>query len=311
LSAAILFFEKLVLWSLEKHPLLQANSASRAYTSYFFFCPFSIEMIENYFIKHSKRKNQEENDQPLEGQARKIPKKDPLPSLLKEPPLDLAGDKPPTQHDIFTVLKNLPELKWRKITAENLNLEYAIMFTKNEAYKIFNYLENEIVYEHNSKVQVFGKWHNVPRKQASYGDDGLKYSFSGRTISATPWTPFLRELRDMLATKVGTNFNFVLINRYKDGNDHIGEHKDDEHELVSRSPIASLSFGEARDFVFRHQDSRGAKAVSKIEPVKLNLQAGSILLMNYPTNSYWYHSLPVRKKCLGPRINLTFRQMHC
>jgi alpha-ketoglutarate-dependent dioxygenase alkB family protein 2 len=277
---------------------------------YFFFCPFNIEMIENYFIKHSKRKNQEENDQPLEGQARKIPKKDPRPSL-KEPPLDLAGDKPPTQHDIFTVLKNLPELKWRKITAENLNLEYAIMFTKNEAYKIFNYLENEIVYEHNSKVQVFGKWHNVPRKQASYGDDGLKYSFSGRTISATPWTPFLRELRDMLATKVGTNFNFVLINRYKDGNDHIGEHKDDEHELVSRSPIASLSFGEARDFVFRHQDSRGAKAVSKIEPVKLNLQAGSILLMNYPTNSYWYHSLPVRKKCLGPRINLTFRQMHC
>ena len=101
-------------------------------------------MIENYFIKHSKRKNQEENDQPLEGQARKIPKKDPLPSLLKEPPLDLTGDKPPTQLDIFTVLKNLPELKWRKITAENLNLEYAIMFTKNQAYKIFNYLENEL-----------------------------------------------------------------------------------------------------------------------------------------------------------------------
>ncbi len=267
-------------------------------------------MIENYFIKHGKRKNQEENERLVEGQARKIPRKDPLPSL-NEPCLELAEDKPTTQDDIFTMVKNLPELNWQKITAENLNLEYATMFTKNEAYKIFNHLEKEIVYEHNSKVQVFGKWHNVPRKQASYGDDGLKYTFSGRTVSAKPWTPFLRELRDMLAIKVKTNFNFVLVNRYNDGNDHIGEHKDDERELVSRSPIASLSFGEARDFVFRHQDSRGAKFVRKIEPVKLTLQSGSVLLMNYPTNSYWYHSLPVRKKCLGPRINLTFRQMHC
>ena len=268
-------------------------------------------MIESYFIKHNKRKNQDNAEQLGEENARKIPRKDP-PSCQKDPGfMELAKDNPITQNDIFTVLNNLSELNWRKITAENLNLDYAIMFTQQEAYRIYNHLENEIAYENESKVQVFGKWHNVPRKQASYGDDGLKYRFSGRTVSAKPWTRFLKELRDVLASKVGTNFNFVLVNRYKDGSDHIGEHKDDEQELVSRSPIASLSFGEARDFVFRHQDSRGANGIKTIAPVKLNLQSGSILLMKYPTNSYWYHSLPVRKKCLGPRINLTFRQMHC
>ena len=261
-------------------------------------------MIENYFIKHTKRKKLDEDDQGPE-QPRKVPKKDASP-YVKD---DFVDPPENNQNEIFTLLKNLPELNWRNITAENLDLDYAIMFSKNEAYKIFNYLEKDIVYEQNSQVQVFGKWHNVPRKQASYGDDGLTYTFSGTTVSAKPWTPFLKELRDALSTKIGKYFNFVLVNRYKDGNDHIGEHKDDEHELVPKSPIASLSFGEARDFVFRHQDSRGANSVRKIEPIKLSLASGSILLMNYPTNSYWYHSLPVRKRCLGPRINLTFRQM--
>ena len=45
-----------------------------------------------------------------------------------------------------------------------------------------------------------------------------------------------------------------------DGRDHMGEHKDDEEELVKGSPIASLSLGQARDFVFRHQDARGGAA---------------------------------------------------
>ena len=45
--------------------------------------------------------------------------------------------------------------------------------------------------------------------------------------------------------------------RYKDGQDHIGEHRDDERELAPGSPIASVSFGACRDFFFRHKDSRG------------------------------------------------------
>lgn len=31
--------------------------------------------------------------------------------------------------------------------------------------------------------------------------------------------------------------------------------------------------------------------------------------MNPPTNTHWYHSLPVRKKILAPRVNLTFRKI--
>lgn len=101
----------------------------------------------------------------------------------------------------------------------------------------------------------------------------------------------------------------LALYRYKDGLDHIGEHRDDEHELDPSCPIAAVSLGAARDFVFRHKDARKEPKQRHIEPVKLELAHGSLLLMNSPTNTYWYHSLPVRKKVKTPRISLTFRRI--
>lgn len=201
--------------------------------------------------------------------------------------------------------------KWRKITSENLDLSYTILFPKRTADMIFERLENEVEYFSGDllKVQVFGKWHQIPRKQVSYGDSGLTYSFSGTCVPAVPWTPLMHELKETIKKVTGIDFNFVLVNRYKDGEDHMGEHRDDEKELVSGAPIASLSFGQTRDFIFRHKDARGSKATRKIDRVKLELEHGSLLMMNPPTNNFWYHSLPVRKSARNVRINLTFRKM--
>ncbi|XP_053325080.1 DNA oxidative demethylase ALKBH2 [Spea bombifrons] len=200
---------------------------------------------------------------------------------------------------------------WKKIRAESLNCDYTLLFRKVEADGLFQQLEKEIVYFSGdlSRVQVYGKWHSVPRKQVTYGDDGLTYTFSGLSLSPKPWIPVLNCIRDRVKLATGHTFNFVLINRYKDGSDHIGEHRDDEKELVPQSPIASVSFGACRDFLFRHRDARCKNAVRQIEPVKVELSHGSLLMMNFPTNVYWYHSLPVRKKVLAPRINLTFRNI--
>ena len=89
----------------------------------------------------------------------------------------------------------------------------------------------------------------------------------------------------------------------------MGEHRDDEKELDQKTPIASISLGQHRDFIFRHRDARGGQADRKLEPVKILLDNGSLLLMKEPTNTYWYHSLPKRKKLPGVRINLTFRMI--
>ncbi|XP_075070289.1 DNA oxidative demethylase ALKBH2 [Mixophyes fleayi] len=200
---------------------------------------------------------------------------------------------------------------WKRIRAANLSCDYTSLFNKTEADDLFLQLESEIIYFSGdlSKVQVFGKWHNVPRKQVTFGDAGLTYTFSGITLSPKPWIPVLDLIRERVKSATGHSFNFVLINRYKDGKDHIGEHRDDEKELVPQSPIASVSFGACRDFVFRHRDSRCPNSVRHIEPVKMELAHGSLLMMNFPTNVYWYHSLPVRRKVITPRINLTFRRI--
>ncbi|XP_065122881.2 DNA oxidative demethylase ALKBH2 isoform X1 [Paramisgurnus dabryanus] len=214
--------------------------------------------------------------------------------------------------DVCEAEEEFPQpIPWQKIEAESLDCDYCLLFHKNEADRLFNQLEEEVVYftGDKAKVQVYGKMHNVPRKQATYGDEGLTYSFSGVHLLARPWTPTLIHIRDAVTKATGHTFNFVLINRYKDGDDHIGEHRDDERELDPACPIASVSLGAARDFIFRHKDARTGPAKHQIEPVKLELAHGSVLLMNYPTNKFWYHSLPVRKKVKTPRINLTFRRI--
>ncbi|XP_072456286.1 DNA oxidative demethylase ALKBH2 isoform X1 [Notamacropus eugenii] len=200
---------------------------------------------------------------------------------------------------------------WRKIQAENLDCDYTVLFGRKEADELLQTLEKEVEYFEGdlSRVQVFGKWHRIPRKQATYGDLGLTYTFSGLTLSPKPWIPVLEHIRDRVTGATGHTFNFVLINRYKDGSDHIGEHRDDESELAPRSPIASVSFGACRDFFFRHRDSRGKKPSRHVEAVKIQLAHGSLLMMNYPTNVHWYHSLPIRKRILAPRVNLTFRNI--
>ena len=197
-------------------------------------------------------------------------------------------------------------------TKLGLDVDYDPSFLKvSHARSIFNQLEEELETNLNNsrnEVVIMGKVHKIPRKQTAFGDPGLMYEFSGVRVSANPWIPLLESLRDLLASTLGEKFNFVLVNQYKDGLDHIGEHRDDERDLAAKSPIAALSLGQSRDFVFKHRDARGSCGTKKnIDVVKVCLDDGSLLVMKFPTNVYWYHSLPVRRSVLGARISLTFR----
>ncbi|XP_072164440.1 LOW QUALITY PROTEIN: DNA oxidative demethylase ALKBH2-like [Diadema setosum] len=208
----------------------------------------------------------------------------------------------------------MKSLKKRKILGENLNCDYMKVYevVRNEADDLLKQCEDRLDYFTGdlARIQVYGKWHDIRRKQVAHGDSGVTYKYSGVTVPAKPWTPLLSTIRDRIQEVTGHTFNFVLINRYANGSDYMGEHRDDEKDLVATSPIASLSLGQHRDFVFRHCEARGSHAKRNIAPVKLELEHGSLLVMNYPTNVYWYHSLPVRKRALHVRINMTFRDIH-
>ena len=150
-------------------------------------------------------------------------------------------------------------------------------------------------------IRMFGKTHEVPRKVAWHGDAGAVYRYAGVTHEPAPWFPALATLRETVAALAGAPFNSVLLNRYRDGNDHMGWHRDNERELGEHPVIASVSLGAERRFDFRH--------VTTKERVSCLLPAGSVLVMDGPLQSMWQHRLPKATQVAEPRINLTFRHV--
>ena len=152
------------------------------------------------------------------------------------------------------------------------------------------------------KITVYGKAYLQPRLSAWYGD--LAYSYSGIMLEPLPWTQTLLDIKLRVEKLVQHSFNSVLLNLYRDQQDSMGMHSDDERELGSEPAIASLSLGEERTFLLRHKSRKDLKTV------KLALPAGSLLLMQGQTQKYWRHGINRERQVCAPRINLTFRTIH-
>ena len=151
------------------------------------------------------------------------------------------------------------------------------------------------------QIRMFGKWVDQPRLIAWQSSEGLSYSYSGITLTASPYSDLVDAIARKIEIKTGLTFNSVLINYYRDGKDSMGWHADNEPELGENPMIASLSLGSARDFVLKHNQRSDLKKV-------FSLNSGSLLLMGKGIQKNWKHALPKRAHA-GPRINLTFRRI--
>lgn len=152
-------------------------------------------------------------------------------------------------------------------------------------------------------MQMFGKRIDLPRLTAWYGDPEATYTYSGITNQPLSWTPLLLKLREKIESYTKEDFNSVLLNYYRNQNDHMSWHTDNERELGPSPVIASLSFGEERLFQFKHHLDKEEKKVSiKTEP-------GSLIVMRGETQKYWRHRIAKTSLPMGPRVNLTFRKI--
>lgn len=141
----------------------------------------------------------------------------------------------------------------------------------------------------------------VPRLQAWYGVQQAHYGYSGLHLPPLPLTAPLQRLIDMLREHTGHAFNAVLLNCYRNGQDSVSWHSDDERELGEDPVIASLSLGTTRRFELRHKRlPHSGKRV-------LDLEDDSLLLMGSGVQRNWQHRIPKQPGCEGVRINLTFR----
>jgi alkylated DNA repair dioxygenase AlkB len=162
----------------------------------------------------------------------------------------------------------------------------------------FEVLRAAIPFEQRS-VRVYGVTHPQPRLTKWYGP--TPYAYSGLTWEATELPPVVETLRLAVQAATGGRFNSVLCNLYRDGRDTVGWHSDDEALFGRRPEVASLSFGAARVFQMRNHGTG--------ERLAFSLASGDLLYMGRGVQEVWQHSLPRTAKPVGPRINLTFRNV--
>lgn len=175
---------------------------------------------------------------------------------------------------------------------------YGKIFKTDESDHYLDYLLNHINWL-NDQVIIYGKIITARRMVAWYGDNPYRYTYSKITREALPWTDELLFLKRRVEETSGESFNSCLLNLYHDGTEGMGWHRDNETELLREGAIASLSLGAERIFNFRH--------VKTTEKVNILLENGSLLVMKGKTQTYWAHQIPISKKIISPRINLTFR----
>uniref|UniRef100_B8HW11 2OG-Fe(II) oxygenase n=1 Tax=Cyanothece sp. (strain PCC 7425 / ATCC 29141) TaxID=395961 RepID=B8HW11_CYAP4 len=180
---------------------------------------------------------------------------------------------------------------------------YPHFFSLAESDRYLEQLTSEIDWRHEP-IKVYGREILQPRLTAWYGDAGKSYTYSGINMQPQPWTAALLTIKQEIETIAGVIFNSVLLTLYRDGQDSMGWHSDDEPELGTNPIIASVSFGATRKFQLRH------KSRKDLDKVVINLSHGSFLLMAGITQHHWQHQIPKTTKVTNPRINLTFRIVH-
>ena len=147
---------------------------------------------------------------------------------------------------------------------------------------------------------LFGRRIKQPRLVAWAGD--LEYRYSGQTLEARPWGSALATVRARVNEHTGVAFNHVLLNRYRDGNDSMGLHADDEPELGREPSVASVSLGATRRFVLVPRRGSSGR-------VEIPLEHGSLLVMRGACQREYRHGIPKGPKAVAERVSLTFRML--
>jgi alkylated DNA repair dioxygenase AlkB len=178
---------------------------------------------------------------------------------------------------------------------------YPDFFSSEDAGLFFKLLQEGLVWK-QEPIWMFGKQILQPRLTALYGDPKVLYGYSGIAMQAKPFTKELETIKQRLQDFTQHEFTHVLCNYYRDGQDSMGWHRDNEAVLGQNPKIASLTFGASRSFQLRPYNE-------KVPKINLELSHGSLLLMEGASQHHWEHQLPKTKKVQQPRINLTFRKL--
>lgn len=217
----------------------------------------------------------------------------------------------PSQSSLFSnTVKERIHLKCSEKVSELVYLPawLATQSLSIDHHQLYHHLKQRIAWE-QSIIQVYGKAMPIPRLNAWYGDTYCTYTYSGASFMPLPWLPILLEIKQLLENTLkdeleGQTFNSALVNCYRNGQDSVAWHSDDEPELGRKPLVASVSLGAERIFQLRHKYDKNNKKHM------MTLSDGDLLLMAGETQRYWQHQIPKSAHSMGERISITYRRIY-
>lgn len=138
--------------------------------------------------------------------------------------------------------------------------------------------------------QMYDREVDVPRLTGHYRLDPVAVDVPAAIVAAAARVTAL----------VNAPFNSVGLNLYRDGRDSVAPHNDHLSDLRKGFPIALLSLGDTRSMVIRAKEAAA-------HPMRIDLKAGSLLVMDYATQLHYTHGVPKTADPVGERISLAFR----
>lgn len=174
----------------------------------------------------------------------------------------------------------------------------------------------------------------TPRLQKWFQDDARYFSkhWTNQDLErwkSSPADPWLSELRTRIQAAIDKLFetqidgiykgcrrplfNSTLINYYRDGNDYIRYHKDDEKVFGDNPTIAMLTFGCPRELKFKWTSDRSATFSSKHHEPHENdksylVEPGTLFLMAGAVQKCYWHGVERDPSITESRFSMTFRE---
>jgi alkylated DNA repair dioxygenase AlkB len=150
------------------------------------------------------------------------------------------------------------------------------------------------------EIKIYGKVCKQRRCVGFFSDVSVGYQYSNQRADSKPMTDSLNSMLTLVNSKYNANYNGILVNKYKTGEDYISAHSDDERNLHKTAGVVSISYGATRKFRIRSKKDKKLKTDFK-------LFSGVMLQMGGNFQKEFTHEIPVEKRVNEERISFTFR----
>lgn len=152
------------------------------------------------------------------------------------------------------------------------------------------------------------------RQTAWEGDENVApFSYSGKSMPRSDWSPTVRKLRDRLQATTGEYYDGCLLNLYPDGQSGMRYHIDPDQGTVWDYDTAVVSVGSTRRFAFReisNNTSEHGAGSSMQQPHNFVVMHGDVTHMFGDCQNRFQHAVKNAddKQETSQRVSLVFKR---